>query len=233
MKHLIATELVCLFAVAGLSLNAGAQNLMPNGAMNDPENPTKGWVMDYKELNNSFYNDNISRVKFLASDSGKKGVIKMETKGTGMGQGVWLDSPSMPFEQGCRYKISLNIRASAPYHIYVAGYQLKPGIRPSDSPSWFDLRTRYKGGWFPVVKGLASWQKITMEFPDKQLSALAMKNIKDVKYISIHFCAITGEGEVNINNLEVEKLPDAYTGGKVTEDDRRTNPAAAATSKKK
>lgn len=210
---------------AGIAFSATGPNLMVNGAFEDPENPTKYWTYDYKALQNDNYIGNDKWVTLLPAFGGKKNVLKMEiTDATSGGGGVWVDSPLIPFEQGCRYRFSLTIQASAPYHIYVQGYQWKPGIKPYDNPSWFDMRARFKGSFNPIDDknvNLKGWTTIRRDFPEKQLSSLAMPNIKAVKFVSLHICGITGNGLIYIKELVVEKLPEGYTGGKTTDDDRR------------
>jgi hypothetical protein len=215
--------LVCLLAGTRLAVGASS-NLMINGSCDDPENPFKYWTYDYKE-GGSNYADNDKYVSMLPNYDGKKNVIKMViTEGIGMGQGVLVDSPFVPFEQGCRYRFTVSFQASGPYHMYVMGYLWKPGVKPYANPSLFDLRPRYKGTFNTVDdRGVrvGAWTKVVREWPEKQLSNLAMPIVKDVKLMSLHICGITGKGEIYLKDLFVEKLPDKYTGGKITDDDRR------------
>ncbi|MDD4870376.1 MAG: hypothetical protein PHR77_07430 [Kiritimatiellae bacterium] len=233
MKHVIRS-LVCLLAGTTFAMAADAPNLMINGGFDDPENPAKYWTYDYTQSQNSNYADNHTFVSILPEFAGHKNVMKMDInwmKGcSGLAPGIRADSPLIPFEQGCRYGITLYIQSAftnnsfkeGPYHIYVQGYQWKPGIKPYEHPSWFDMRVRYKGPWMgPRVGWAKTWTKISGDFPDKQLSAFAMQNLKAVKFISVHICGIMGAGQLYIDDLSVVKLSQGYTGGKITEDDRR------------
>jgi len=56
-----------------------------------------------------------------------------------------------------------------------------------------------------------SWNRIHRDFPAPQLSKVGMHNIKAVKCISLHCIGITGQGEMYLKDLFVEKLPEGYT----------------------
>lgn len=219
----VLLSVVCLVVAARLAQGQTASNLMVNANFEHPEDPLKYWTYTYDNTN---YKDNARYVKVLPSYGGKKNVLRVQvTDATAMGGGVWVDSPFVPFEQGCRYRFSMSFQSSGPYHLYVAGYQWKPGVKPYENPIFADMRLRYKGTFNTSadhgVRG-GSWIKIVRDWPEKQMSNKAMEIIKDVRFMSLHLCGVTGKGEIYIKDLFVEKLPDKYTGGKITEDDRRT-----------
>lgn len=195
---------------------------MVNGSCADSNNPTQFWTFEYKQLNTN-YADNEKYVTLLPNYGGKQNVWRMEvTDATAMGGGVWLDSPIIPFEQGCRYRFTVSIIASAPYHLYPVGYQFKPGLKPYENPVFGDMRPRFKGAFSTQDDhgvNLRSWTKIYRDFPDKQLSNKAMGIIKNVRMMSLHVCGVTGKGDIYLKDLIVEKLPDKYVGGKITGDE--------------
>jgi len=230
MKKTIISILSVILFVSTTGLAAEkSKNLMINGNCEDPENPWKYWTYDYTPSQNGNYANNTKYVTMMDSYGGKKNVIRMiinEDKGYG-GQPMWwigvqVDSPLIPFEQGCRYRFSINIMGSAPYHIYVIGYMFKPGLAPYENPNLFDMRMRYKGSWNTVDDkklSKSTWIKIVRDFPEPQLSKNALNIIKAVDYISLHCIGITGQGELYLKDLVVEKLGTGYTGGKINADD--------------
>ncbi|MDD5520444.1 MAG: hypothetical protein PHI84_06475 [Kiritimatiellae bacterium] len=231
MKHLVVS-IICSFVCTTFVMAATTSNLMINGSCDNPENPWKYWTYDYTPMQNENYAQNTKYVSMLPEFAGKKNVIKMvinDDKGY-KDQPMWwigvkVDSPLIPFEQGCRYRFSISVMASATYHIYVMGYQFKPGVKPYENPSLFDMRLRYKGDFNREGDKKVSskgWDRIIRDFPAPQLSKVAMQNIKAVKYISLHCIGITSKGEMYLKDLVVEKLSEGYKGGKITEDDRRS-----------
>ncbi len=232
MKRLIIAFLLmfsCCFLSDCISAPEKSKNLMVNGSCDDPEDPWKYWTYDYTPSQNGNYANNTKYVSMLPQFNNKKNVIRMiinDDKGY-QNQPMWwigvqVDSPLIPFEQGCRYRFSISVQGSAPYHAYVIGYEFKPGLAPYENPSLFDMRKRYKGSWNIIDdKGVNpnSWTRIHRDFPEPQLSNNAMRIIKSVRMMSFHFIGITGKGELYIKDLHVEKLSTGYTGGKINADD--------------
>ncbi|OGV69908.1 MAG: hypothetical protein A2283_11065 [Lentisphaerae bacterium RIFOXYA12_FULL_48_11] len=243
--------MLCVFLCVFLSNSASAaqekgKNLMINGNCEDPENPWKYWTYDYTPSQNGNYINNTKYITMLPQFNSKKNVIRLIInddkgyQGFPMWQlGVQVDSPLIPFEQGCRYRFSILVQGSAPYHCYPIGYQFKPGLAPYENPSLFDMQKRWKGSWNTIDdKGVnpKSWTKIHRDFPEPQLSNNGMRIIKTVRYMSFHFIGITGEGVLYIKDLTCEKLPDGYKGGKINADDNESEqtprkPAAGKTGK--
>ena len=232
MKRTIFTVISLLTGMA-IMANA-APNLMVNGSFDHPEDPLKYWTIDYLPGNNQNYVNNIKHVRLMPMYGGKSNVLKVDVNEDKTGQdgaaswlgGTLVESPFIPFEQGCRYRFTLSIRGTkSGYHMYVSGCQWKPGVKPYENPNFFDLRARYRGPWFPDTIRKDTWTKTTCEFPDKKLSSLAIKNLKDVKLIALHIIQIGSPNchfaELYIDDLVVEKLADGYTGGKVTADEKR------------
>jgi hypothetical protein len=216
---------------------AKGKNLMINGDFSDPENPLKYWTVEYP--NNQNYSENhIKYCKLLPEYGGKKNVLRLLTnKDPSYGgferwmTGAQADSPLIPFEPGCRYKWSFSIIASTAYHIYPIGYMFKPGLKPYEHPVLDDLRMKAKGGWAEQVPKKDKWTTVSFEWPEKQQSANSMAQLKMIQFMSLHIINITGIGDVYITDLVVEKLPEGYTGGKITEDDRRKTPAPGQSGK--
>lgn len=236
MKH---TWILMVSLLAGTSLYAAApaaapaqkENLMPNGNFENAENPFKYWTVEYP--NNQNYNTNLKYCKLLPEYGGKKNVLMLLTnKDPSYGgferwmTGAQAESPMVPFEQGCRYRMSFSIMANTAYHIYLIGYSFKPGLKPYEHPVLDDLRMRAKGGIMEQTAKKDKWTTVTCDWPEKVVSENSLKSYKYVQFISMHFINITGIGEVYIKDLTCEKLPDGYTGGKITADDKE-KPGAA------
>lgn len=221
--------IVAVFSIisgACIAFSAETANLMINGNCEDPENPLKYWTVEYP--NNQNYINNLKYFKLLPEFGGKKNVIRLvTTNDPGYGgfpqywAGTVVDSPLIPFEQGCRYRFSFNIMASSPYHIYTIGYGFKPGLKPYEHPVLDDMRMAYKGGICEQTAKKGSWTKVDYDWPDKQLSQNGMKATKNIAYMSLHMINITQIGEVFIKDVTCVKLPDGYTGGKITDDEKK------------
>ena len=223
---------LCMLLANSAFAAAEGKNIMINGNCEDPENPWKYWTYDYTPSQNGNYINNTKYVSMLPQFNSKKNVIRLIInddkgyQGFPMWQlGVQVDSPLIPFEQGCRYRFSILVQGTAPYHCYPIGYQFKPGLAPYENPNLFDMQKRWKGSWNIIDdKGVnpKSWTKIHRDFPEPKLSNNGMRIIKTVRYMSFHFIGITGQGELYIKDLQVEKLPDGYAGGKINADDNES-----------
>ena len=225
MKKLIMAAILTISGTCA-AISAETANLMVNGNCEDPENPLKYWTVEYP--NNQNYINNAKYFKLLPEFGGKKNVISLvTTKDPSYGgfeqwmQGTPVDSPLIPFEQGCRYRFTFNVMASTEYHIYAIGYGFKPGLKPYEHPVLDDMRMAYKGGICEQTAKKGAWTKVDYDWPDKQLSDKGIQAAKNIKYFGLHIINIKGVGEVYFKGLTVVKLPDGYTSGKVTDDDKK------------
>lgn len=200
-----------MLIVAGFASLAGGapavsrsqQNLCYNGTFDVPDKPLDGWMIDYRWTGNSHYAANHTRVSAVASHKGKRNVMRI--KG---GAETKVESAAIPFEQGARYQCTLNLMGSMP-HIYFSGYKWKPGIRPHEKPHLGDLRRIYKSQFrnTKVSSGGGGWKKVTFEFPLPNLSDLAKKHLKYVRFCTVYIIVINdASGEIYVDDVVVTKI---------------------------
>jgi hypothetical protein len=217
-----------LLSGAALAANgAGATNLLVNGSFDDPKDPLAGWMSDYAWSGNSWYKDNKDRVSVVATESGRKHVLRLS--GTrqilwGDGQGVKVDSKPVPFDPDASYKLSLYARTAAKTsnpgpncRVYIEGYEWKPGIKPHDNPDLSELRKVYKQGsgnilYFgdsnsgPFSNATEKWSMGSCAFPGKSSSEEGGKHLKQIKFICVHIVAIDGwDGDLFVDDVVLEK----------------------------
>lgn len=197
-------------------------NLLVNGSFDDPEDSLKGWKYKYDLPGESWYFKNHERVSVKSMENGRKNVLRLYgTKDVVVdtGYGVKVDSQPVPFEHGSSYRFSAYARSTGPNaRIYIIGYKWKSGIKPHENPELHELQEVYKQGagnimYFGSAKdGTVSnprrtWQKGVCTFPGKNLSELAMKHLKMIKFISVHIVAVLGdEGELFVDDVALEKI---------------------------
>ena len=180
------------------------RNLCHNGTFDHEEGPLHGWTADYQWQGNSHYMQNHTRVSVLPQYQGKRNVLfingSSETK---------VESRPIPFEPGARYRCTLEMRSDTSPHIYFTGYKWKPGIRPYETPHIGDLRRIYKGQFRNHdVKNIGGgWKRVSFEFPLENLSKLAMKHLRHVRFITVHMIVLADfTGKLYVDNVEVVRI---------------------------
>jgi hypothetical protein len=193
-----------LSAGAETAARSAGGNLCYNGSFDGGTNALDGWMSDYRWEGNSHYMDNHTRVSVLPDYGGRRTVLfidgSAETK---------VESKPIPFEKGARYRCTLRLKGSDP-HIYFAGYKWEPGTRPHDDPEIGELRKIYKSEFrnHSVKAEGGGWRKVSFEFPLKELSELALKHLKEVRFLTVYIVVVdTAKGQAYVDDVEVMKIP--------------------------
>ena len=196
-----------VFALAGTGAVAAPrpqEDLCYNGTFDAAEKPLDGWMIDYSWTGSSHYMNNHTRVSAVATHRGKRNVLFIngtsETK---------VESRAIPFEQGARYRCTLEIQGSTMPHIYFTGYKWKPGIAPHANPHLGDLRRIYKSQFrnHKVTGSSGGWKRVTFEFPLKDPSSLAEKHLKYLRFFTVYIIVINDEnGQVYVDNVNVTRI---------------------------
>lgn len=179
-------------AIAAVGLTAAtvnnAKNLIENGDFNDPDNPTRGWVVDYKWTDNIQYIDNLSKISVVPSEDGRTNVMRLVSDNY---SGTKAESSLIAFDPNCRYRASVFVKGG-PFRMYIAGYQWKPGIRPHDDPQPEELRMVYRGKT-ETGDSSNSWQHVVLEMPGTNASPASIQHLQKVRFIRL-FALFIGTG---------------------------------------
>jgi len=201
----IASLSALLLVAATTAMAVGSRrNLCHNGTFDAEEGPLDGWMTDYQWEGNSHYMQNHTRVSVLPRHKGKRNVLfingSSETK---------VESRPIPFEQGARYRCTLDMQGNTSPHIYFTGYKWNPGVRPNDNPHIGDLRRIYKSQFrnHEIRNIGGGWKRVQFEFPMKDLSKLAMKHLRYVRFITVYIIVLADfPGQIYVDNVEVEQI---------------------------
>ncbi len=215
---------VALIVGACLTWTAAAfsQNLIVNGSFDDPDDPLKGWKFKYDLPGESLYFENHTFIKVLESHAGRKGVLTLSGTFAMMadfpGQGSKVDSDPIPFDPTKRYRFSAWARSEGPdCRILIEGYKWKPGIKPHEKPALHELRKVYrfsqlyfgakKEGELGGVPRGADWRKGEDVFPSAQLTPMAQKFLKEVRFLVVHIVAIGRDaGTLYVDDVRLETI---------------------------
>ncbi len=187
---------------------AGAgNNLCYNGSFDSASTngPLDGWTIDYRWTGNSFYQQNHNRCKPVDSYGGKSQVLHVN----GRAGETKVESRPIPFEQGARYRCTLNLKGTTMPHMYFTGYKWKPGIRPYENPHIGDLRRIYKSQFRNTKVSSAGygWKKVTFEFPLPNPSKLALKHLKYLRMFTVYIIVINdAKGEIYVDDVVVTRI---------------------------
>lgn len=198
---------------------AQGENLVLNGAFDDPEDPLKGWQTRFDLPGESWYKDNHRRVSIVEREGPQKDVLALwgdEAILNAPGQGTKVESAPIPVSPGGRYRLTVKARSTGPdCRILVEGYKWKPGIRPHDTPRLYELRKCYRSQqvFFGTRQGGTSggvgrsWQKASVTFPDPEASPAARELFDQVEFLVVHVVAIKGsEGYLYVDDVVLERL---------------------------
>lgn len=218
MKHMKPIiGLVLGGMVALLASGAYAEtNLCPNASFTSAKDPLEGWGVNYDWTGNEKQIGNQKNISVLPEFKGRKNVLKVivpknyESK---------FETPLMAYEPGARYQCTFDLCADAVWiKMLFLGYKWRPGIAPNDEPKLQDMRRVFKGNIVEVNNQLAgttvevrSWKKFSVTFPHEEVSELAYKNLKQIRYVTVFMYTPGGgygfEGNFYVSNLKVVKLP--------------------------
>ncbi|MEI7945398.1 MAG: hypothetical protein WCJ02_01815 [bacterium] len=201
-----------LFSLAmTLSSMAVESNVCYNSSFDSEKGNFDGWNINFDWTANSHQTGNHLNVSYLPEFKGKKNVLKMKVPA---GYESKVETPLIPYKMGDRYKCTFDIFIEdVNLKILFQGYNLKPGIPPSDKPLMQDLRRSYKAENIDAAKG-ASWKTVTVEFPMLQVSETAATHLKKVRYITVLMYvpgATYGAGNFYVSNMKITKLPVPFT----------------------
>ena len=180
-------------------------NLCFNGKFEQGTNGLDGWTFDYQWEGNSHYMQNHTRISVLRSFEGRSDVLFIN----GASAETKVESKPIVFEMGARYRCSLLLKGSTMPHIYFSGYKWQPGIRPYEDPHIGDLRKIYKSEFrnHQITGGPGGWKRVSFEFPLPNLSELALKHLKEVRFLTVYAVVVdTGKGTAYIDDVEVTRV---------------------------
>lgn len=181
------------------------QNMVFNGSFDHPDDPLKGWTVNLEWLGNSHYMKNHTRIAAVESYKGYRNLAHIN----GKSKETKIESLPMKFEQGARYRCTIDVNGNTNPHIYFRGHKWQPGIRPHDEPTIPEMRTIYKSQFrgHKVQKGANGWKRITFEFPLEDLSSLAKKHLRYVRFFTVYAIVLADfPGEIYIDNVKVERI---------------------------
>ena len=205
MRQQMIQQLITTVFFAGIftsSLN-GAENLCFNGTFDHSDGPLTGWMCDYQWLNNKHYMDNHEKISAQARESTRQHVARMVSTSDA---GVKMECKPIPFELGYRYTCKMKIKGG-PLRIYFAGYKWKPGVRPHEGPEPGELRTIYKSKAY--TEEVSGWKTITLKLPGVEMSPLAIKHLKPVRFITIY---VWTTGTLHVDDVEITRVEDRTVG---------------------
>ena len=183
------------------NLHAAETVTLVNSNFDDGANPPVGWITDYEWTGNSYYVANKAAVTVITeADHGS--VVQLKPPAPDAG-GAKMETIPFVLEPGFRYKCTLDVKGG-PSRVYFAGYRWAPGVRPNDIPAIQDLRMIYKSKAANTPLA-AVWTSVSLEFPGVELSADALKHLKQVRFMTLYVWLMnTG----SVDNIVVTKTPD-------------------------
>jgi hypothetical protein len=206
MKRMEVLGFVLVSLVMTLSSMAGESNVCYNSSFDSEKGNFDGWNINFDWSGNKHQMGNHLNVSYLPEFRGKKNVLKMKVPA---GYESKVETPLIPYKMGDRYKCTFDILVEeVSMKILFQGYNLKPGIPPSDKMLIQNLRRSYKAE--NIDAGGATWKTMTVEFPMPQISEIAATHLKKVRYITVLMYvpgATFGAGNFYLSNLKITKLP--------------------------
>ena len=168
-------------SLAFSNLHAAETVTLVNSNFDDGANPPTGWITDYEWTGNSHYVANKNAVT-VGSEAGRGSVVHLKPAKLD-DAGAKMETIPFPIEPGFRYKCTLDVKGG-PSRVYFAGYRWAPGVRPNDQPALPDLRMIYKSKAANTPLA-ADWTSVSLEFPGVELSADALKHLKQVRFMTL------------------------------------------------
>lgn len=204
-------EKICIWVIvivfAGVMPLFAGKNLIENGSFDDPENPFKGWTIDWEWDGTTPHKGIPGGVSLIATDGAKKTVMRVSNNNGSIKEPV-ICSPLVPFEYGKQYKVTIDAKSDgeAPVWLFVRGYKWAPGVKPYDNPHVGDLRLIFKSE--PITASKA-WKTISMTFPKidySKQSELSLSHMKPIRFIAFYLVIAGGfgPGTAYIDNLKIE-----------------------------
>jgi len=210
MKRMDFLSCVVFSLAMTLSSMAVESNLCYNSSFDSEKGNFDGWNINFDWTGIALQTGNHLNVSFLPEFRGKKNVLKMKVPPRYESK---VETALIPYKKGERYKCTFDILIEGVdvMKVLFQGYNLKPGIPPSDKMLLQDLRRSYKAESIDMAKG-ATWKTVTVEFPMAQLSELAASHLKKVRYITVLMYVTGGTftvpGTFYMSNMRITKLPE-------------------------
>lgn len=201
MRHSLFLPALATAALAIPCLRAQEALTLVKSNFDDGANPPAGWITDYEWTGNSYYVANKDAVT-IQSEPGRGSVVQLKPPKADDG-GAKMETIPFVIEPGYRYKCSFDVKGG-PSRVYFAGYRWAPGVRPSDQPDIKNLRMIYKSKAANTPLS-PDWTHVSLEFPGVELSADALKHLKQVRFMTL-FVWLMNTGSVD--NIVVTKSPD-------------------------
>ena len=214
MRKAIRTGWLGCFAmivVAGTSALAqlSSSNLCYNADFTATPDPLDRWGINYDWSGSDKQIGNHKSISLLPEYHGRKNVLKIGVPASFESK---FETPVMEFEPGSRYSCTFETCGDVGYRAMFLGYNFKPGMAPYDNPKHQDMRRLYKGT-ASEVGGSPSWKKVTLALPSEQVSELALKSLKKVRYMTV-FAYVPGgcgtKGAFYISNMKIVKLSGGF-----------------------
>lgn len=202
------------FAALTVITPAAAQNLMPNGAFDHPEDPLHGWKVKYTVAG---YSGNEKRVSGT-QDGARGNVAQLVASDFYVAnQGVKMESAPIPFDTAATYRLSIDARTTGPdARIYLRGYRWRPRVERHDNPDLDkDLVATYNFG--PVnfdgerserfSNPARSWKTGTMEVSPNDMSSTALRHYQQIDFLVLQVTALRGSGgTLFVDNIKLERI---------------------------
>lgn len=201
MRFFIFLPSLIAATLAFSNLHANEAVTLVNSNFDDGANPPTGWLTDYEWTGNSNYVANKAAVT-VKTEADHGSVVQLKPPAPD-GGGAKMETIPFVLEPGFRYKCTLDVKGG-PSRVYFAGYRWAPGVRPNDIPAMQDLRMIYKSKAANTPPA-ADWTSVSLEFPGVELSADALKHLKQVRFMTLYVWLMnTG----SVDNIVVTKTPD-------------------------
>ncbi|MDW8344515.1 MAG: hypothetical protein RMM51_08485 [Verrucomicrobiae bacterium] len=191
-------------------------NLVFNGSF---DLGLEGWQTRYDGPGESWYRDNHQFVTVVASESGRRDVLRLHVKDqfTADNPGIKADSRPIPVTPGGRYRFQATARTTGPNcRILLEGYRWHPKAKRNESPKLYDLRKVYKFEQLyfgPVPGGTMggvgrAWKTATATLPQPAKGKLQAELFDSIEFLVVHIVAIGGgPGDLFVDDVILERLP--------------------------
>ncbi len=213
--RIIAPSLVVVLLVA-LITPATAQNLLPNGSFDHPEDPLHGWKTTYEIVGEDWYEHNHTFIS-VDREAGRDSVARLEVAAEiASEEGVKMESAPVPFDRNSRYRLSVDARTTGPNaRIYLRGYRWRPRVERHDNPTLEELVPVYNFHAIQFQSDRAErlsnpdrrWRTATQEIPFEGMSTAAQRHFRMIDFLVVQVFAIHGSaGTLYVDNVQIEKV---------------------------
>jgi hypothetical protein len=206
MQHISLAVLGFVLALPSLAATAET-NYCYNSTFTSSKGPLDGWNVNYDWTGNTKQMGNHDNVSVLPSFNGRTNVLKIAVPS---GFESKVETPLIPYEVGDMYQCTFDICVEkVVVNTLFQGYNLKPGIPPSETPKLQNMRRMYKAEY--VASKGTMWKTVTVSLPNAQITELSYSHLKKIRYITV-LMYVPGatyfeDGNFYISNVRIVKLP--------------------------